>query len=157
MSLQKGPTQEFEFLADCRQCFNVCCSWKKPESSWNSSGTPLPVYFWKHPIIIIIIVHVCNLYSSPSPLSDDIQRLFPCILLIIFVLNRHTLQSDDHTPLPYRPLLSQLVDAIFSPLHPDLSDLNYHPQGTTATNIIKSGFRYNYTSCCCAQCSCFHV
>ena len=88
-------------------------------------------------------VHFAPPPPTPTKPRSCIKYLIILLYNVIeFYLCRHTLHTDDHSPLPYRPLLSQLMDAIFSPSHPDLSDLDYHPQGTTATNIIKSGFRF---------------
>ncbi len=51
-----------------------------------------------------------------------------------------TTYTADHTPLPYRPLLTQLVEAIFDPSRPDLVDVD-HVHGHAVTDILKTGFR----------------
>lgn len=50
--------------------------------------------------------------------------------------------APDHTPLPFRPLLTQLVDAIFDPSRPDLNDVDHHVHGHAVTDILKTGFGY---------------
>ena len=53
--------------------------------------------------------------------------------------SRHIHKSRGHTP--YTPVLTQLADALFNPAHPELSDVDFHSQGSMS-NIIKSSFRY---------------
>lgn len=52
---------------------------------------------------------------------------------------RHTFSATEPSPLPYRPLLSQVTESVFDSQRPELPDLYYHhPQGTV-TNLLKSG------------------
>lgn len=52
---------------------------------------------------------------------------------------RELYSPEGPTPLPYRPLLPHILEAIFDSSRPDLPDLYYHSQATV-TNILKSGF-----------------
>ncbi|XP_064398020.1 sec1 family domain-containing protein 2-like isoform X2 [Halichondria panicea] len=52
---------------------------------------------------------------------------------------KHIHRTRGHTP--YTPVLTQLADALFNPAHPELSDVDFHSQGSMS-NIIKSSFRY---------------